>query len=344
MQFDFANADQVALTAHLEQVSGEKDDLAADDTAYAVVRKPRQLKVLLVSEGTPAVERYFDVNTATALKEIPQAEYDASTAADADFIVFDHFVPAALPRCDCLFIEPATTLDGKTAVEEATRPPISDWDADDPLFEHVKFENLEVLIGRPFPPEPGDEPLLRSKNGALILRRTIDDAVYVICGFDPHFSSWTQDPGFVIFMENLVNSVIAHRQIGSARSFKAGQQVEFDGDPERAADCAASAPDGHKEIFTSSAGRLNLYDTAEAGFYAASVIRRDGAAEQCDFGVSTASRVETMNAPMEKMDVGASGEIKAITVPRSNIDLWPLLALIAALVIVAEWWIFTRRT
>jgi hypothetical protein len=344
LQLDFSQGDMVELTARLEQKSGEKDDLAVDNTAYAVVRKPRQLQVLVVSEGSPAIERYFEVNTATSMKEIGHAEYDPAKAAGFDLIVFDHFVPGVLPKCDCFFIEPETTLDGKKRLDETTRPSVDEWNSEDPLFDHVKCESLAIYLGRPFPLEAGDEALIRSQRGALMARRTVDDSVYIVSAFDPHFSSWGQDPAFVIFMENLVNSVLAHRQIGAARSFKAGEPVEFDGNAGRIAECGATTPDGRKAALTASAGRICLYDTERAGFYAANIIGLDNNSGRRDFGVSTLSRAETLNAPVDKMELGGGGEIKAVTVPRANIDVWPYLALVAALVVIFEWWAFTRRS
>ncbi len=343
-QFDFAAEGLVHLTAQIEFESNEKDDLEVDDVACTVVHRPRPLRVLLVSRGSPAIERYFQINNDTRLTLAGHEEYDGSMAGEADLVVFDHFVPDILLDCDCMFIEPPTTLDGKTELEEVVAPPVSDWAQHDPMLAHVSFDSLSIITSHPFPIEEGDETLLRTKKGALILRRMRGDSACVILGFDPHFSNWPTDPRYVIFMDNLVNDVMVRRQVGTARGFKAGEPVEFAGNPERVNECETLAPDGHRPAFTVAEGRLYLYDTSKAGFYTATVFGRDNWPYRRDFGVSTVSEVESLNAPLDSMTLGENEEVQALTVPRSNLELWPFLALGAAIVMLAEWWAFHKKS
>jgi hypothetical protein len=343
-QFDFPDDGPVRLTAQIEFSSGEKDDLPVDNVAYSVIHRPRALQALLVTEGSPAIERYFEINNDTAVTLVGHGEYEGSMAAQADLVVFDHFVPDVLPDCDCLFIEPTTTLDRKTELEEVISPPVNDWAQQDSLLECVRFDDLTIITGHPFPVREGDEALLRSKKGALILRRSRGEAAYVIVAFDPHFSNWKADPSYVIFMDNLVNGVMARRQIGAARGFKAGEPIEFVGNPGRVSDSEVTAPDGHRPALTATEGRLYLYDTSKAGFYTATIYARDGRPRRRDFGVSTVSVNESMNAPLEKMAVGEDEEVQALTVSRSNLELWPLLALLAAVVMLVEWWAFHKKS
>jgi len=342
-QLDFSQSDTVRLTARIEYPLADRDDLAVDDAAYCVVNKPHPLRVLLVTEGSAAIERYFKTNPATDVKVVASVEYKDSLTAIADLVVFDHFVPGALPQCDCLFIEPLCTLDGTKKLEEVLSPPVTDWLPKDPLFKYVGFDNLLIYTGHPLPTESGDEVLLRTKTGALILRRPHGEFTYLITAFDPHFSTWIYEPGFVIFMENLISAVMSHMRIGVSAHYKAGQPAEFTGNSERVGECEAIAPDGGKLVFTATEGWMYLYDTSGVGFYEVTIIGRDNQPHRRDFGVSTVSRVESMTAPLDGLNLGEDEEIKALKVPRSNLDVWPFLAVAAVLVMLAEWWAFHRK-
>ena len=90
-----------------------KDQLAADNRAFAVVNMPRPAKVLVVTPGTDALLLALKTDEAQKVANISIAEpklletkaYQDQAAEGAyDLIIYDQCVPKAMPACNTLFI------------------------------------------------------------------------------------------------------------------------------------------------------------------------------------------------------------------------------------------------
>jgi hypothetical protein len=90
-----------------------KDQLAADNTAFAVVNMPRPAKVLVVTPGTDALLLALKTDEAQKIANISFAEppllqtkaYQDQAAEGAyDLIIYDQCVPKDMPSCNTLVI------------------------------------------------------------------------------------------------------------------------------------------------------------------------------------------------------------------------------------------------
>lgn len=90
-----------------------KDQLAADNTAFAVVNMPRPAKVLVVTPGTDALLLALKTDEAQKIANISIAEpklldskayQDQSAEGAYDLIIYDQCVPKVMPACNTLFI------------------------------------------------------------------------------------------------------------------------------------------------------------------------------------------------------------------------------------------------
>lgn len=89
------------------------DANAVDNTAYAAVRPPRRIKVLLVSPGNSALEAAMKTDRCRQISDIEfqDAEYlntpeyeSRQRQGDFELIVFDRCTPVAMPMANTLFI------------------------------------------------------------------------------------------------------------------------------------------------------------------------------------------------------------------------------------------------
>ena len=88
-----------------------KDQLLADNMAYAVVNMPRPAKVLVITPGTEALELALKTDEARKVADISIAEPTlleskayADQAAEGfyDLIIYDQCAPKAMPACNTL--------------------------------------------------------------------------------------------------------------------------------------------------------------------------------------------------------------------------------------------------
>ncbi|HSQ67736.1 MAG TPA: VWA domain-containing protein, partial [Polyangiaceae bacterium] len=97
------------LEAKLATIGGTKDDLPADNHAYALLPERRRAKVLVVSTGNTYLEaallldEYLDVVSATPLD---YATKYAEKSQQFDVIMFDEATPAEMPKTNALYLDP----------------------------------------------------------------------------------------------------------------------------------------------------------------------------------------------------------------------------------------------
>src|SRR5580698_4320598 len=78
------------LEARLSLLDGTKDDLPADDHAYALLPERRRAKVLVVTDGNAYLEAALLLDEYLEVTQVPATGYAAAAAAHAwDAIVFD---------------------------------------------------------------------------------------------------------------------------------------------------------------------------------------------------------------------------------------------------------------
>jgi hypothetical protein len=109
MQFEMQEIEQGILKLQINA----KDQLAADNTAYAVVNMPRPAKVLLVTPGNDALTLAVETDEARKIADVTIAEpslletktyQDQAAAGSYDLIIYDQCSPKVMPASNTLFI------------------------------------------------------------------------------------------------------------------------------------------------------------------------------------------------------------------------------------------------
>jgi hypothetical protein len=196
-----------------------KDNLPADNTAYAVVNIPRPARVLVVSPGTDALLLALQTDEAKKIANVTvsppsiletKSYQDQATDGTYDLVIYDQCAPKEMPACNTLFVgalppkesltaekppgnAPAdttvvenatTTMPGWTATEKQGLPVVIDVNQVHPLTQLVQMGNVKIGYGRGLKGPPGTVTLIDSDAGVLYAvgpRGGYEDAVL---GFD----------------------------------------------------------------------------------------------------------------------------------------------------------------
>lgn len=207
------------------------DQLAEDDTAFAVALPLRSVRVLVASPGNPALVRALSLTPRVAVEEIGRPEELARMGpqdlARYDLLLFDRLPPPAWPPRPLVTIglSPREVWPVLTPLEQAavrrleatgTESTTSvEWDDRHPLSRYVPWSEIRVEAAAAWPVLPGALPLWQSRDGALVqVAAGLPPRVFV--AFPLQQSDWPERVSFPIWVKNLVDWTLpwAARPIG----------------------------------------------------------------------------------------------------------------------------------
>jgi hypothetical protein len=345
------------LTVRIENA----DTLVADNTASLLPGETATAtiapRILLMSDLPGALARALMAIENVQLTVEPSDNLTAIAAGDYDLVVFDRTAPSTetLTKIDTASLWVGPPVGGPfVTAEGVTDPQVTRVRAGDPLLTGVD------LSGATFGPTPNftlgarDEEIVGSADGPLLFRTQMNDQPAVVLTVDPETSNLPKRVAFPVLIANLVEALapdgipaaipLGEPLVYEPRASTASVEVVTpSGDavllPVFSAETQADQDKG--DIATGSVSRDIVYtDTGAAGIY--SVTETDAAG--IDLGtthfVVNAGHARESDLRMDPHLVAAlaTASGSGITAPRQErVDLWPLVALIALLVIAAEW-------
>ena len=337
------------------------DTLVADNTASLLPGETATAtiapRILLMSNLPGALARALMAIENVQLTVEPSDNLTAIAAGDYDLVVFDRTAPSTetLTKIDTASLWVGPPVGGPfVTAEGVTDPQVTRVRASDPLLTGVD------LSGATFGPTPNftlgarDEEIVGSADGPLLFRTQMNDQPAVVLTVDPETSNLPKRVAFPVLIANLVEALapdgipaaipLGEPLVYEPRASTASVEVVTpSGDavllPVFSAETQADQDKG--DIATGSVSRDIVYtDTGAAGIY--SVTETDAAGIDLGtthFVVNAGHARESdlrMDPHLAAALATASGS--GITAPRQErVDLWPLVALIALLVIAAEW-------
>lgn len=304
-------------------------------------------RILLVSDLPGALARALMAIENVQLVVEPSDNLAAITAGEYDLVVFDRAAPPTEALADLdspsLWIGPPVGGPFESS-DDVAEPTVTRVRAGDALLDGVD------LAGATFGPTPvftlaaGAEEVVGAADGPLLFRGEVNGQPAIVLTADPEASNLPKRVAFPVLIANMVaelapDGIPAAVPLGEPLVYEprattsAVEIVSPAGDPV-VLSVAASTPG-------SRAGREVVYtDTGAAGAYR--VTESDAS------GNALGSTRFVVNAGHEReSDLRANPDLAAslatasgvdLNVPRlERVDLWPLLALFALLVIAAEW-------
>jgi hypothetical protein len=168
------------LTARLDIA----DALATDNTAIAVLPKRVPIPVVLATQGNLFLKGVLESIPLVDLKIV--AEPPAAAPAGG-LLILDRIVPKQLPAGRVVVVDPQESCDAWTLGEKIAQPIVAAVDADSPLTQHVRLDNVLFPGARLLSFTTEAEPLIRDPLEQPLLarlRRAGGDAVVLTCNLE----------------------------------------------------------------------------------------------------------------------------------------------------------------
>ena len=304
------------------------DGLAADDTAYAWLPLRRVIRVGLVSEGSPWLEKALRAQPRVILNVMTPARY--ADSRDVDSWVFDRYAPRTPPAAPSLLFHPGKAGWLPTQAGELENPVVSAWDAAHPLMENISLKDLFVeRAQKTVARKEGGDAVLIAAAGNQALAWVHEQGVRRIAfGFSLEQSNFALHAAFPVFLNNALNWMASEPTL-----VKAGLgTMELP-----LADARVVAADG-SELSARAIPGGSLVEMTEPGFYTAV-----SAQQRLRIAVNVLDRrtTEINKSGFKPMVVEGSASMPAQR--PLHLDPWLLLLLAAVVLLAFEWWSWNRR-
>ncbi|GIW06480.1 MAG: hypothetical protein KatS3mg060_1285 [Dehalococcoidia bacterium] len=306
------------------------DVLRADDRAEAVLPQSGEREVLLVSTAPEVMRRALRAIPQLTVREVaPDLYRDSGSAA---LVVFDGYLPPALPPAPLLIVNPP--VGSWIASARIGRPGYAiGIDPESAVVAGVDLAAVEFGRVAQLVVPSWAAPVVTGPDGPLILEGERDGRRVVVLGFEPAASNLPKMVAFPALIANAVDWVLA----GPDGAAPAGTTIRLPGGVRG----DLVGPEGRR---VESAALALTADTDIAGLYQ---LRRLGADPLTLFAINVADERESDVAPRQP----AVGQpIRPFSLPALGvegepvgIEFWPYLAGGLLLLLVVEWLVYTRR-
>ena len=164
----------------------DKDGLAVDNEAYAVLPPLEEIAVLLVSP-TPEVGNSLEQIPNIKLTLMTPQDYDpiaVTSASEFICILFHLTAPEVLPPMPAAFFLPPDDNPLFSLGQSAQQPVLTHWTHGHPLTSYVIFPLLTPAYAQALHPSGWNTPIIESTVGPLLLAGERAGRRYVVTGFD----------------------------------------------------------------------------------------------------------------------------------------------------------------
>jgi len=331
-----------ALEAKLSPVDASKDELPADDRAYALLPERRRARVLVVSDGNMYLQAALLLDEYLDVTEVRPADYPARAAAGGwDVVVFDRATPAAPPRTHALYIDPRGPGAPVKVGAELAHPGFDKIDRKHPIARFTALDDVNVARGHALAADvgAGDKVIGASDGAPILVAGARGGAKFVALGFDVRESDLPLRVAWPLFLLNAVNW-FTDEDAGYLSSFKTGEVWRI---PVAAGVTQATlkSPDGATEVVPVHEGRAVVLGQ-RAGVYELSVATTPPAVTV--FAANLLDETESAITPAASLGVSGTqaGAAEGFHVSVRR-EIWIYLLLAAALLTAIEWATYHRR-
>ncbi len=203
---DLAGASRT-LEATIKRMTGIKDDLPADDHAYALMPERRRARVLVVTPGntyleaTLLLDEYLDVTSVVPSKYPPSGQFDVT--------IFDGVAPPLAPNSGgALYLNPPEEGAPVKRGKAISMFGFDVWDKKNPILRWMVMGDIQVAQGFTLKPEKEDRVIGASGLGPLLVTGRRSGKKFVELGFDPRDSDMVLRVAWPLFVLNTINDFI----------------------------------------------------------------------------------------------------------------------------------------
>jgi hypothetical protein len=332
---DLAGASRT-LEASIRLEGGKRDDLPADDHAYALMPERRRARVLVVSAGNTYLEAALLLDEYLEVEVIEPASYPPSESFDVT--IYDGVAPRHEPRTGpALYIDPPEEGSPVKLGRTIEMFGFDTWDKKSPLLRWMAMGDIQVARGHRFEPTTEQKVVGASDQGPILVSGTRAGQQYVALGFDPRNSDFVLRVGWPLFVLNTVNSFVTE-DTSYVSSFRTGQVWRVPA-PSNVEVATLVEPGGKRLKVPVREGRAT-YLGENAGYYELHVPD----APSMSFAANLSDLEESRIKPVEKLELGG---VKAGSVGEFQVsvrrDVWLYLLVLVIALSLVEWLTYHRR-
>ena len=316
--------------------------LGADDRAYGVVAPSRALRVLLVTPGDVFLQQALSLRADVKVTTETPAAYRGTTTqtgTSADLVVFDQYVPPTLPLATP-FLLVAPPPDAKLSFGPPVAPgQLIPAEANDPLLYDVDLSNVDVAASTDLARSQFGRVVITSSAGPVLMVRSAspESPPAAVLGVYLHDSDLVLRSAFPLLIDHLSEYL-------APDAVPTGSQI-----PGRPVTLAPGAgisralvitPRGRSYALPAPAkgGTLVFTHTGTAGLYEVTFVARRGTSQTTYLAVNP---VGGDISPAPSIEV-AGTQGKALPGSYLYQEIWPLIVVLALVVLLIEWGFYHR--
>lgn len=347
----------------------QDDALQVDNMATATLRPSRQIEVLVVSEGSQALQKVFDtqvIKEFAAVTFVEPTDYknwatggfgisvDSSSpfSQSYDLVLFDNVEVESLPPTSTFFFGGSIpTTSGWTYGPVESPLIIADWDRSHPIMQFVTLANVQVMQGRSLKPPDGATIVMRTGSGPIFsiarrgayqdavlgfsLREMVEDKMYTN-------TNWPIRNSFPVFMLSMLENVGGLASQRNVLNVKPGDIARLSV-PARMDQCTVTMPNGRIQVVDQdTAGQISVTNTDQLGLYQVSSKQAPDVPLDA-FVVNLLSNEESQISTLQQLQLSGQGEIMAEGNTTIRREYWRWLLMIGFILLFVEWTVYTRR-
>ncbi len=322
----------------LEVVLDVNDDLAVDNRVWIARAGQQTTRVLYQGRGNLFLERALGLIRGV---EVTRLAPDTPLPGERfDLYIFDGVAanPEGIPNW--WWINPPGAGPGFEVGPEVLFPEVSFFDPEHPLLRSVDLGSLALARTRAITATADWRVLATAGPSPILLARETETGRQVVSTFSLQESDFPLQPGFPIFVANLV-AWTGRAGPASLAVYRPGDLVPVRVRPE-ATTVKVIRPDGSEINLEPRSELLTFGQTDQLGVYTVIQFSGDREVERNLLAVNLLSPDESRTAPRSDLPVVGTGarELPAETEVRR--ELWEVLALAALGLMLLEWWAFYR--
>jgi len=329
------------LEAKIRLAGGERDDLPADDHAYALLPDQRRIRVLCVTSGNTYLEAALLLTSYLDVTYLGPGDYPAPAGKTYDVTIFDGVTPPPATGAGAiLYLNPSGSHSPVKVEQALVNVGFDTIDKKSPLLKWTSVEDVYIGKARRLVPGPGDHVVGASEKGPLLVAGRRDQQRFVAMGFDPRESDLVLRVAWPVLLLNVLGDFVAE-DASYLSSFRTGE-VWHIALPTLSTEVVLTSPDGSSRRLPVQEGRA-VYLGRQAGFYTLEVGPK-GESAQSEFAANLADPEESEIEPKPVLVV--DGQV-ASAVAGFHVGVrsewWIALLLLAALLTTIEWATYHRR-
>jgi hypothetical protein len=319
----------------LEARLNVRDAFPQDDRAVVELPPQASAHVVVYSDEPQLLRPLFAANPQVDALFEPTDKFDP--AVKADVVVLDRFTPSSAPRAASIRIQPPASASPVRVTATRTSLRLDKWHPETPLGAGLRTRDVTLESAEVFAPAAGDTVVAETTEGPVIVARG-SEPKQVVIGFHPGRGSMKYELATPLLIANVLRWMTpgAFRQW----EFQAGTvgtvnvAVEKDAKPE--------------QIRVLDAANRSLPFTLDANNDGENLRFFSGAPGTVRVQMGDRETVYSLSLPDVGEDVWRvpasvhKGVPKAVLAEAAPRNLWPWLALLGGIGLLADWLLYGR--